>query len=111
MALTVRGLVERMGDALRLTVMGSPEGLAREIPTAPVGAIDGLSLVDALVTVGLVKSKSDARRQIEQGGVYVNQQRETDANRVLGSADLLAGRNVVVRKGKKDYGLLRVAQS
>lgn len=85
--------------------------LAREIPTAPVGAIDGLSLVDALVTVGLVKSKSDARRQIEQGGVYVNQQRETDANRVLGSADLLAGRNVVVRKGKKDYGLLRVAQS
>jgi HPr kinase/phosphorylase len=34
MALTVRGLVERMGDALRLTVMGSPEGLAREIPTS-----------------------------------------------------------------------------
>jgi tyrosyl-tRNA synthetase len=85
--------------------------LAREIPTAPVRAIDGVSLVDALVTVGLVKSKSDARRQIEQGGVYVNQQRETDANRVLGTADLLAGRNVVVRKGKKDYGLLRVAQS
>ncbi len=34
MALTVRGLVERMGEALRLTVMGSPEGLAREIPSS-----------------------------------------------------------------------------
>jgi HPr kinase/phosphorylase len=34
MALTVRGLVERMGDALRLTVLGSPEGLAREIPSS-----------------------------------------------------------------------------
>ncbi len=34
MALTVRGLVERMGDALRLTVLGSPDGLAREIPTS-----------------------------------------------------------------------------
>lgn len=34
MALTVRSLVERMGDALRLTVLGSPEGLAREIPTS-----------------------------------------------------------------------------
>jgi len=34
MPLTVRGLVERMGDALRLTVLGSPEGLAREIPTS-----------------------------------------------------------------------------
>ncbi len=92
-------------------VPGAFDVLAREIPTAPVSAIDGFSLVDALVTVGLVTSKSDARRQIEQGGVYVNQQRETDANRVLGAADLLAGRNVVVRKGKKDYGLLRIAQS
>ncbi|MEK6611254.1 MAG: HPr(Ser) kinase/phosphatase [Gemmatimonadota bacterium] len=34
MALTVRGLVERMGDALRLTVLGSPDGLSREIPTS-----------------------------------------------------------------------------
>ena len=33
MPLTVRGLVERMGEALSLTVMGSPEGLAREIPS------------------------------------------------------------------------------
>ena len=33
MALTVRGLVERMGEALQLTVTGSPEGLAREIPS------------------------------------------------------------------------------
>ncbi len=85
------------------------EVLAREIPTASVASIDGLTLVDALVTVGMVKSKSDARRQVEQGGVYVNQQRETDPTRVLGSGDLLAGRNVVLRKGKKDYGLLRIA--
>lgn len=34
MALTVRGLVERMGEALALTALGSPEGLAREIPTS-----------------------------------------------------------------------------
>lgn len=92
-------------------VPGAFDVLAREIPTAPVSAIDGLSLVDALVAVGLVKSKGDARRQIEQGGVYINQQRETDAARVLGTADLLAGGHVVLRKGKKDYGLLRVGRS
>lgn len=34
MALTVRGLVERMGEALALTVLGSPEGLARDIPSS-----------------------------------------------------------------------------
>lgn len=92
-------------------VPGAFDVLAREIPTAPVSAIDGLSLVDALIAVGLVKSKGDARRQIEQGGVYINQQRETDAARVLGTADLLAGGHVVLRKGKKDYGLLRVGRS
>jgi len=34
MALTVRQLIERMGESLRLTVLGSPEGLSREIPTS-----------------------------------------------------------------------------
>ncbi len=34
MPLTVRGLVERMGEALHLTVLGSPDGLAREIPSS-----------------------------------------------------------------------------
>ena len=91
-------------------VPGAFDVLAGEIPKATVSTVDGLFLVDALVSVGMVKSKSEARRQIEQGGVYVNLQRETDVNRALGAADLLAGRNVLLRKGKKDYGLLQVGQ-
>jgi tyrosyl-tRNA synthetase len=67
-------------------------------------------LIDALVTVGLAKSKSEARRQIQQGGVSVNQQREKSVDRVLGPADRLAGRHVLLRKGKKDYALLRVGR-
>jgi tyrosyl-tRNA synthetase len=80
--------------------------LAREIPTATATA-DQVALVDALVSAGLAKSKSEARRQIEQGGVYLNQEREGDPNRVLQSADWLAGGNLLLRKGKKDYALLR----
>jgi len=91
-------------------VPGAFDVLAGEIPKATVSTVDGLFLVDALVSVGMVKSKSEARRQIEQGGVYVNLQRETDVNRALGAADLLAGRNVLLRKGKKEYGLLQVGQ-
>ncbi len=68
-----------------------------------------MSLVDALVQVGLVKSKSEARRSIEQGGVYVNQQRVKEVDRELDPGDWLAGRNVLLRKGKKDYALLRLA--
>jgi tyrosyl-tRNA synthetase len=79
--------------------------LAKEIPTTAVSP-DGLGLVDALVHAGLVKSKTEARRQIEQGGIYVNQARVKDLERSLEAADWLAGGYVLLRKGKKDYALL-----
>jgi len=82
--------------------------LAQELPTATVPARDGVSLVDAVVQAGLAKSKSEARRSIEQGGIYVNQQRVKDPARSIASADWLAGRNLLLRKGKKEYGLLRL---
>ena len=82
--------------------------LAREIPTTIIPSKDGLTLVDAVVQGGLAKSKSEARRSIEQGGVYVNQRRVKDAARRIEPADWLADRNVLLRKGKKDYALVRV---
>ncbi len=88
---------------------GAFDVMAQEIPTSTVTARDGMSLVDALVQVGLVKSKSEARRSIEQGGVYVNQQRVKEVDRKLEPGDWLAGRNVLLRKGKKDYALLRLS--
>jgi tyrosyl-tRNA synthetase len=92
-----RGANERVFDAL-----------AQEIPTTAVPNTDVLTLVDAVVQTGLAKSKSEARRSIEQGGVYVNQERVNDVARAIGPADWLAGGNLLLRKGKKDYGLLRL---
>jgi tyrosyl-tRNA synthetase len=83
------------------------ELLAQEIPTARVQSSDGLSLVDAIVQAGLAKSKSEARRAIEQGGIYVNQQRVKDPARKIESPDWLSGGSLLLRKGKKDYALLR----
>src|SRR5438132_11966811 len=83
--------------------------LAQEIPTARVPSGDGLSLVDAVVHAGLAKSKSEARRAIEQGGIYVNQQRVKDPARKIEPPDWLTGGNLLLRKGKKDYALLRAA--
>jgi tyrosyl-tRNA synthetase len=87
---------------------GAFDVLAQEIPIATLTG-DQVTLVDAVVATGLAKSKSEARRQIEQGGVYLNQEREGDPNRILQSADWLAGGNLLLRKGKKDYALLRRA--
>jgi tyrosyl-tRNA synthetase len=82
--------------------------LAQEIPTVAAASSDSLTLVDALVQAGLAKSKSEARRSIEQGGIYVNQERANDVARTIGPSDWLAGRNLLLRKGKKDYALLRM---
>ena len=68
---------------------------------------DGLLLVDALVESGLVKSKGEARRAIAQGGAYVNNRRNVDVDARLGPADLAGQSVLVLRRGKKDYALLR----
>ena len=77
--------------------------LAGEIPTITAAHDKSLSLADAMVETGLAKSKSEARRAIEQGGVYVNQRRADE----IGDADWIAGKNLLLRKGKKEYALLR----
>jgi tyrosyl-tRNA synthetase len=64
-----------------------------------------LPLVDLLVEIG-VKSKNQARTTIEQGGVYVNNRRESEVDRMLAADDLLAGRYLLVRRGKKNYHLV-----
>ena len=86
------------------------DALAQEIPTVALESRDGLTLVDAVVRVGLAKSKSEARRQIEQGGIYLNQERVKDVARTIGPADWIAGGNLLLRKGKKDYGLVRLSR-
>ena len=87
------------------------DALAREIRSATIASADGLTLMDAIVHVGLAKSKSEARRLIQQGGVYLNQQRQTDANRKVDAQDWLVGENLLLRKGKKDYALMRWARA
>jgi len=84
--------------------------LAGEIPTVEVeGDADSVTLVDLVARSGLAKSKSEARRSIEQGGIYVNQQRIDDVARTIASGDWIGGRNLLLRKGKKEYALLRRA--
>ena len=81
-------------------------GLARDaLGTDGSGGVD---IVSALTSAGLCKSRSEARRLAESGGVYVNNRRVDGPERIIGAHDLLAGRVVVLRKGRRDYHLLRV---
>jgi tyrosyl-tRNA synthetase len=83
------------------------ELLAAEIPTTvlPATELVGAELVDLLVRTGLASSKSDARRTMAGGGVYVNDAQELEG-RVVGDGDLLHGRFVMLRRGKKTRHLV-----
>lgn len=78
-----------------------------EVPTKdlPMSNLNGagLPLVEALVQSGLSASKGQARKDIEGGGVYVNNVREATAQRSVTTTDLLFGRHLLLRKGKRNY--------
>ncbi len=67
----------------------------------------GLSIVDALVKSGFMKSNGEARRALQEGSVSVNKVK-VDAERMLLTTDVLAGGLVLLQRGKKNYFLLRV---
>ena len=81
--------------------------LSHEVPFAEMTSFTGV--VDALVELKLAASKGAARRLVEQGGVTVNGRKVVDL--AAGPGDALAGRYFLVRKGARDYGLIRIAQS
>jgi tyrosyl-tRNA synthetase len=66
-----------------------------------------LSLVDIFERAGLVKSKKEARRTVEQGGAYVNNIRQTDDGRTFTADDLLHDRYLVLRKGRKEVHIIQ----
>jgi len=68
---------------------------------------EGYPLIDALVACGLCKSKSDGRRAIDQGGIYVNNRRREGIESRLERSDLASESVIVLRSGKKKYALLR----
>ena len=68
---------------------------------------EGFWIVEALQAAGLVASSSEARRAIKDGGIYVNNQRNSDANLKLTDSDLASESVIVLRKGKRKYALLK----
>lgn len=69
---------------------------------------DGASLVELLVDAGLCPSKGQARKDIDGGGIYLNNLRCPDAGRAVTVDDLLFGRYLLLRKGKKSYAVIDI---
>jgi tyrosyl-tRNA synthetase len=81
-----------------------------EVPTREIDPVklegSGLPLVDVLVHSGLSPSKGQARKDVEGGGIYVNNVRASEAGRSISTGDLLFGKYLLLRKGKRTYTVL-----
>jgi tyrosyl-tRNA synthetase len=99
---------------------GELEGIAEstfneivgEVPTRQMErqALEGAGtpLVETLVVSGLCPSKGQARKDIEGGGVYVNNIREANPQRAVTTNDMLFGKHLLLRKGKRNYTVISV---
>lgn len=65
------------------------------------------SLIDALAAAGLAKSKSEARSFIQSGSVTINGARADALDHQIAGEERLYGRFTILRRGKKNYGLIR----
>jgi tyrosyl-tRNA synthetase len=114
--------VERARKASEFLFGGEVRGLGPEeileifsdVPSSTIDTEeftgDGLDLVTLLVRAGVAPSKGEARRAVEQGGIYLNSVRVTDPQLRMRQEDALHERFLVIRKGKKSYFLVRVGR-
>jgi tyrosyl-tRNA synthetase len=105
-AAEVSGLLFGKGDPESLSEVALI-ALSREVPFKAVSEV--ATVIDALVDVGLVPSKGAARRLIEQGGASVNGRRIGSVTD--GPGEPLPGGYYLIKKGARDFGLLRLRVS
>lgn len=71
---------------------------------------NGMPLMDLLVSCRVASSRGDARRLIQGGGVYVNNERVSDATALVTIDHAIEGQVLVLRKGQKGHHLVRLVR-
>ncbi|MGA3007621.1 MAG: tyrosine--tRNA ligase, partial [Opitutaceae bacterium] len=98
------GGLDGVGEAVFKDVVG-------EVPTKDFdkAKLDGAGtpLTELLVHAGLAASKGQARKDIEGGGIYLNNARVAEVGRVATVRDLLFGQYILLRKGKRTYAVVK----
>ena len=86
--------------------------IAGEVPTHEIKLDrfggEGLWLPELLHEAGLAQSRGQARKDVKGGGVYVNNRRTDDEQHKLQSGDLLFGKYLLLRRGKRNYAVVLV---
>lgn len=88
------------------------ESIASDIPSIMFSRseIDNNKLIDFLVKASLVTSKGEGKRLLQNGGLYLNNEKIKDENYTLSSKDLIGDRMMLLAAGKKNKLLIRVKE-
>ena len=82
----------------------------QDVPTTELNKSslkDGINLPELLTLCEASKSKGQARKLVEGGGVYINNERANDPKNLVTLADFVDEKVLVLRSGKKNYYLLK----
>ncbi|MCD8390276.1 MAG: tyrosine--tRNA ligase [Firmicutes bacterium] len=77
-------------------------GVSADMPTTVIADVVGMGVLDMLVKTGLLSSKGEARRLVQQNGLSINDEKYTDANGVV-TADMIKDGGMIIKKGKKVF--------
>ena len=94
------------GNLNELSEQEVEEGFS-DVPSFTLKGTEEKGLIDLLVDAGVSSSKRQAREDIKSGALNVNGERQTDLGTTLTPTDTLAGKFVVIRRGKHRYFLIR----
>jgi len=96
------------GDITSLTVDEIEQGF-KEMPTFHATR-EEKNLVDWLVDLGIEPSKRQAREDVTNGAISMNGEKVTDVNFVVTAEQAIGGKFIIIRRGKKNYSLVRIEQ-
>lgn len=77
-------------------------GVSEDMPTTEIPDAVGMGVLDMLVKTGLLKSKGEARRLVQQNGLTINDAKYTDVNGVV-TEDMFVDGSLIIKKGKKTF--------
>jgi len=97
------GSIENIDAATLLEIFSSVSSCE-----LPVDEVKDSNVVDLVAASGLCKSKGEARRLVQNGGLYLNNNRVTDIDTIVGEKDIIDGRLIVLRSGKRNYFLVEI---
>jgi tyrosyl-tRNA synthetase len=94
------------GNVSDLTATEIKQGF-KDVPSFTMETKEEMNLIDLLVISKVSPSKRQAREDVNNGAIYINGERCQEADRIIGANDRIGGQYIIIRRGKKNYFLIK----